>query len=27
VAADIVLPRPDLRSLLERVHAYAPHLW
>jgi phosphoserine phosphatase len=27
VAADIVLSRPDLRSLLERVHAYAPHLW
>lgn len=26
-AADIVLPEPDLRSLLERVHEVAPHLW
>lgn len=26
-AADIVLPEPDLRPLLERLHRHAPHLW
>ncbi len=26
-AADIVLSEPDLRPLLERVHALAPHFW
>jgi phosphoserine phosphatase len=26
-AADIVLPEPDLRPLLDRLHQYAPHLW
>jgi len=26
-AADIVLPEPDLRPLLGRLHEYAPHLW
>ena len=25
--ADIVLPQADLRSLLARLHAHAPHLW
>ncbi len=26
-AADIVLPQADLRPLLARLHAHAPHLW
>lgn len=26
-AADIVLPEPDLRPLLKRLHEHAPHLW
>jgi phosphoserine phosphatase len=26
-AADIVLPEPDLRPLLTRLHTHAPHLW
>jgi phosphoserine phosphatase len=26
-AAQIVLPTLDLTSLLDRLHAYAPHFW